>query len=469
MTGKLAAFVALVAAYACSDPQTPDGGGSDTGIHDAEEREAGPTDALPDADVDPDAGDRDFGPRDVPSFDGGEGAYCEQAIAWPEIELPLVATTSASVHASRFECAGLGGGAIAPERWIETRFDEPMHAIVRLGTAGWDAVMTVRTATCAPSGEVACADAPTIVELPAISGRVFIGVDGFTDGRGPFVLSGELGPALVVPPQDSICELAATASLPVSRIGHNFGADGAAELEGCPLTAPIFVPLDLSSAGDLSVRVEPRAGQDLSLAVLSECGAVIACSAGGGAGHAEMLRQLSLPSGRAAIAIGSPPGAIAGSFTIMAALGAECTADADCPLGERCTRDLACGPPASASAISLGAEIPDNDRIELPLVLTTPIDRPPSRVRVRLAIEHEFPRDVVVTLASPGGWPIVRLRDRLDGALDSVYGKDRPADGPGSMFDFGLAATASGTWTLGVEDRAPGDVGRVTGVVLEVE
>jgi hypothetical protein len=462
-----AAVLAVVSAAACADPGPFDSGVFDSGIFDADEREAGPMDAFPDAEVQ-DRADPDVAGRDVPSFDGGEGLSCETALAWPEIELPLIATTSASVHQVRFECAGLGGGAIAPERWIETRFDEPMHAIVQLGTAGWDAVMTVRTATCAPIGELACADAPTIVELPAVDGRLFIGVDGFTDGRGPFVLSGELGPALDVPPPDSICELAPMSSLPIARRAHNFGADGAAEIDGCPLSAPIFVPFELAADGDLTVRVEPRAGQDVSIAVVSDCGATLACAAGGGAGHAETLRHLSVPAGRAAIAIGSPPGALRGSFTVLAALDAECAADSDCPLGERCTDDLGCGSLAGARVITLGAEIPDNDRVEFPLRLSGPLGRP-AKVRLRLAIEHEFPRDVVVTLAAPGGWPIVRLRDRLDGALDSVYGKDRPADGPGSMFDFGLAATASGSWTLGVEDRAPGDVGRVTGAVLEVE
>jgi hypothetical protein len=459
-------LLAMASLFACGDPGAPDSGEFDSGIHDAEPREGGFSDALAD-DASTDAGNRDVGVTDVPLLDGGEGLLCEQAVAWPVPALPLIDTTTVSFHRGRFECAGVGGGSIAPERWIVTRFDQPTHAILRLGTGGWDAVMSVRTATCAEQGEVACADEPAIVELPAVEGNVFIGVDGFTDGSGPFVLSGEVGPPLTVPPLDSVCELAPPATLPVHATGHNFGADPAAEIEGCPLFAPVFVPIDLP-AGELSVRVEPRAGQDLSLAVLSECGATLACSAAGGAGHAEKVARLAPGAGRITIAIGSPPGARAGSFVIAANAGAECVEDADCPLGERCDGNLACGPPAARSAVSVGAEIPDNDKLELPLALSGSDGRP-SRVRLRIAIEHEFPRDLVVTLSPPGGWPRVRVRDRLDGALDSVYGSDRPADGPGTMFDFGLAATASGTWTLEVEDRAPGDVGRVTGAVLEVE
>jgi hypothetical protein len=461
------AFV-LACLCACSDPGAFDTGVFDSGIHDAEEREGGFPDALPDDDASTDAGSRDIGISDGPDLDGGEGFSCEQALLWPALPVPLVGTTSSALHRGRFECAGVGGGTTAPERWVETHFAQPSHAIIRLGTEGWDAVMSVRTATCAELAEVECADEPTIVELPVIEGSVFIGVDGFTDGRGAFVLSGEVGPPLTVPPLDSVCELAETAVLPVSQLGHNFGADRAREIEDCALSAPVFVPVEMRTAGDLSVRVDPNAGQDLSVALLSECGATLACSSSGGAGHAEKLAHLQLSAGRFTIAIGSPAGAPEGSFTLSANVGAECVEDADCAVGERCHGNLSCGPLAPKSAVSVGADIPDNDRLEIPLSISGSGGRP-ARVRLRVAIEHEFPRDLVVSLSSPGGWPRVRVRDRLDGALDSVYGRDRPADGPGTMFDFGLAATATGTWILEIEDRAPGDVGRVTGAALEVE
>ncbi len=460
----------IVCAAACSDPGGADVGTFDSGIHDAEAREAGATDAEPDAEPVLDVGVRDAGSADVPRFDAGGGVSCEDAIVWPSLDAPLIGDTRGALHHERFECAGLGGGAIAPERWVEVRFDQPTHAIVRLGTFGWDAVMAVRTSTCAALGEIACLDAPTIVELPDEDGLLFFGVDGFTDGQGPFVLLGEAGPPLTVPPTDAICELAPVFALPLRRIEHNFGADHAAVIDGCPLEAPVFVPIDLQAPGELSLRADPQAGQDVSIAVLSGCGETLACAAQGGAGHAEVLRRLSLPAGRATLVVGSPPGAREGSVAIKASLSAGCVEDADCLLGERCLDNLTCGALAPANAVAADVDIPDDGRVVIPLdVSAVSPSRPPSRVRLRLAIEHEFPRDLVVTLASPGGGPRVRLRDRLDGTLDSVYGKDRPADGPGTMFDFGLAATATGTWTLEVEDRAPGDVGRVTGAVLEVE
>src|SRR5688572_5959508 len=139
MSVRIAAVVSLM--FACGDPGGSDTGAFDSGVHDAEEREGGFPDAIVDGDASTDAGNQDATDGDVPLFDGGDGVLCEQAIAWPFIGAPLVATTSASIHRDRFQCAGVGGGSIAPERWVEARFDQPTHAIVRLGTAGWDAVM----------------------------------------------------------------------------------------------------------------------------------------------------------------------------------------------------------------------------------------------------------------------------------------------------------------------------------------
>jgi hypothetical protein len=210
------AFWFAVWLFACSDPGGSDTGVFDSGIHDAEAREGGFPDALPDDDASTDAGNRDIGVTDGPDLDGGEGFSCEQALLWPALPVPLVGTTSSALHRGRFACAGVGGGSTAPERWVETHFAQPSHAIIRLGTEGWDAVMSVRTATCAEIAEVECADEPTIVELPVVEGSVFIGVDGFTDGRGAFVLFGEVGPSLMVLPLDSVCELVEMVVLPVS-------------------------------------------------------------------------------------------------------------------------------------------------------------------------------------------------------------------------------------------------------------
>src|SRR5688572_23691578 len=107
----LISLIAICLALSCRDGERPDSGTFDSGIHDAEVREGGVEDALPDADVNLDGGNRDLGARDVPLLDGGDGILCEQPIAWNQIELPLIATTSASIHRERFECAGVGGAA----------------------------------------------------------------------------------------------------------------------------------------------------------------------------------------------------------------------------------------------------------------------------------------------------------------------------------------------------------------------
>ncbi|MCK6548081.1 proprotein convertase P-domain-containing protein, partial [Myxococcota bacterium] len=97
----------------------------------------------------------------------------------------------------------------------------------------------------------------------------------------------------------------------------------------------------------------------------------------------------------------------------------------------------------------------------------------PARVRVRVAIDHPYPEDLVVELFAPDvpglGSIHVRLRDRSAGAPDVVFGPDRPAEGPGSLDDFLLVPSATGTWRLRVEDRAPGDRGALLGVSLDVE
>lgn len=469
-TVTLQIFCCSLLALACSEGTVGDASVFDSGIFDAEEpgEDGGIPDGGPDGDVMLDVGVGDAGTRDAFFVDGG-GGVCRQAIGWADPSVPLISTTTTSFHRDRFECSGFGGGATAPEQWVQARFPAPTHAIVRLGTEGWDAVLAARTATCAEAAEVACVDAPTVVELPAVAGSLFVGVEGFTAGEGPFVLSSQIGPALQVPPPEAICENAPEISLPVRRVAHDFGVPPGSAIEECGVATPIYLPFELTGAAPVSVRVEPQSGGDVALALLSGCGAPVACASSKGPGGAEVLRNVQLSAGRYAVAIGGGAAADAQSFRVFAAVGAECVEDADCDLGQVCSPSLACEPVRSGAALVQGpVPIPDDGILQLSLPVAAPAGRP-GRVRLRLALDHPFPRDLVATLVGPGGRPMVRLRDRLDGALDSVYGKDRPADGPGSLFDFGLVETATGTWTLVVEDRAPSDEGIVTGVVLEVE
>lgn len=454
----------------CEEGPGRDASVFDSGIFDAEEQEgdAGAGDARTDGSVTLDVGVADAGARDAVILDGGGGA-CREAAGWFDPSRPFVDTTTTSFHRDRFECAGFGGGATSPERWVQARLSTPVHAIVRLGTDGWDGVLAVRTGTCAEAAEVACVDAPTIVELPGVAGDVFLGVEGFTGGEGPFVLSTQLGPPLQSPPPEAICETAPDAPLPIRRVAHDFGVPPGAQVDGCAVATPVYLPFELSTAGTVSVRVEPQSGGDVAFAVVSGCDTVLACATSFGPGSAETVQNLDLGPGRYTIAVGGRPGAAPQSFRVFAAKDAECVQDADCELDQVCGPSLACEAVRAGAAVVEGpAAIPDDGVLALPLVLSAPAGRP-DRVRLRLVLDHPYPPDLVATLVGPGGRPMVRLRDRLDGALDSVYGKDRPADGPGSLFDFGLARTATGTWMLVVEDRAPGDEGVVAGAVLVVE
>jgi subtilisin-like proprotein convertase family protein len=85
-----------------------------------------------------------------------------------------------------------------------------------------------------------------------------------------------------------------------------------------------------------------------------------------------------------------------------------------------------------------------------------------TSVDVDIEITHPFRGDLVVDLTSPAG-TTVRLHDRTGGTADDLIG-NYPAtlteDGPGSLADF-VGEIADGTWTLGVSDEAPVDVGNL--------
>jgi hypothetical protein len=460
---RAAALLALLAA-ACRYGGGSDGGVFDSAIFDAEPREAGAGDARPDGSVVLDVGAEDGGELDGAIRDGGERT-CEAPIAWPDPKIPIVDTTAGADHRERFSCSGVGAGAVAPEGWVAVKLEAPTHAIFRLGTDGWDGVLSARTATCADAAEVACADEPSIVELTGAVGLVYLGVEGFARGAGPFAISAFLGDALSTPPVNTICGSSPDVTLPLRAFAHNFGATSS--IAACDLASAVYFPMEVSSADLLSARIEPLSEGDVGLAVLDGCGAVIACAASGGDGVSEVIDGLAVSPGRYAIVAGSAAGTREQSFELMSRAGARCVRDADCALGARCGPNLECGPIGSGVTVAGPIPIPDDGEVSVPILVSIPIERP--TIRIRVAVEHPLPADLVVDLVAPGGRPIVRLRDRLDGALDSVYGRDRPADGPGSLDDFRMVSTASGTWTLRVRDRALGDEGSVEGVVLEVE
>lgn len=403
----------------------------------------------------------------------GPGETCALARPWPApVGAPLVGTTSAGVHRENLSCAGTGAGVSAPAAWWSLALPGLSHVALRLGTQGWDGVLATRTPTCATSGET-CANAPPIVELPAVSGPLQVGVSGFSDGRGAYVLGAEIGPPLTVPPANASCGAATPAPLPAALTGHNFGAT-ATSSGACPGAGEVFYRLDLPAAAPLSVRLEPLAGQSVSFAVLDTlCQRPLACGTSAVPGGAAWAGPVALAAGTFFIAAGTPGSAGApGSFRLLAAENAACRSDADCALGSRCGDGLTCSAPAGFVATSSRTlAIPDGQgSLDVSIMLAGPAGRP-ARVRVRLRFAHPAVQDLVVLLTSPASPAAitVRLRDRSPGALDVVYGSDRPADGPGRLEDFGLLTGAAGTWTLHIEDRARGDPGSLSGYALEAE
>jgi hypothetical protein len=81
-------------------------------------------------------------------------------------------------------------------------------------------------------------------------------------------------------------------------------------------------------------------------------------------------------------------------------------------------------------------------------------------VRLWVQIDHDDPRDLRVTISGPDGTPVV-LHDQTGAPsrpINAVYGlTDTPAQ-PLSAFQ---GRSANGTWTLTVEDLAPGTSGRI--------
>src|SRR5262249_24869001 len=205
---------------------------------------------------------------------------------------------------------------------------------------------------------------------------------------------------------------------------------------------------------------------------LPMCGEeAITCGSTPGRGVAERIDRLMVPAGRWIVAVGTRTARPAnGSFTLDISEDALCTRDSECALGAACIAGLACAPELGFVATStVRMDIPDGGRIEIPLEILGPTSRV-ARVRARVVFEHPYPEDLVIELRSPGPQPIVvRLRDSSAYEADVTYGRERPADGPGHLEDFTLVETATGTWSLSIEDRAIGDRGFVTGIVLGVE
>jgi hypothetical protein len=205
--------------------------------------------------------------------------------------------------------------------------------------------------------------------------------------------------------------------------------------------------------------VQARGRQRLAVGWLSDCGgAVVGCEV---AARGDRRLDGAVPPGAAILAVGHV-GATSGTFVVRtssAALG-RCLADVDCPLGQACDAETCRAAGAAPFAPAAPVEVPDLGVVEVPLEL------PPgpggfARVRVRVRLDHPFPSDLVARLISPGGME-VRLRDRRGGGLDTVYGEDRAADGPGRLLDLALGPRA-GRWRFVLEDVAPGDRGRLLG------
>jgi hypothetical protein len=484
MCGRTYAVCALLfSVSACHHSVSVKGAGRDAQAGDDRE----PMDAFSgldalggvDAIVLTDAEGRDARPT---SLDGGvlpdlgpaqPGEACETALPWDvQARDFIIGTTTRAEHRDRLTCVGPGAGAIAPENWRWIDVVGPKHLILRLGTAGWDGVIAARTATCSQDNE-ACGNAPAILELPLVrTSSVLIGIQGFSDGRGPYIVRAQLGPALFIPSNAS-CATPDDLSLPESREAHDFGGNDLM-LSGCEIASAMYYRLHVATAGMYSFRVAPLARQDVELGLLADCGGpAISCARTARRGSAQTIGPINLAAGLYVLAVGTRAAApTPGSFMLSVRANAQCRSDLDCAIDRICDDRLSCSPPAGLMATSTASRaIPDGQgALDLPLRLPGP-GRRPTHVRVRLELSHPSPQDLVVTLTSPPSPdPItVRLRDRSPGELALVYGADREPDGPGSFDDFGLVSSSTGTWTLHVEDRVLGDPGFVLRYSLEVE
>lgn len=456
------ALIIVAGLAACADP-APLNPARDTGVLDAEPRDRGSReDARADGAVStdagflPDAGDLSDGAVTIPDIGPAPpGGACETAGLWDPLQLK-VSTTSAAFHRDRLTCGGRGAGADSPEHWWRADLAEPRHVVLRLGTAGWDGILGVRTATCASDLE-ACADQPPVLEVPVVDKTFFVAVEGFGGGRGPYVLSADLGPPLTVPSPQAVCSQQLPQTLPFEAVGHNFGVPGEAVAD-CPMVAAVHHVLDVATATSVVVRVTPNAAQDLVVALRPACDApALLCVNGRGV---ETLGPRVLTAGRWIVSVGSTPNSTLGSYVIRSEIGA-CGSDPDCGPRAEC-RSLQCQP-------SSFTPIPIPDLGQLTIRTQIAFSGRPSRIRARLALSHSAPEDLLVTLQSPDPEPIVvRLRHRRGGPLDEVFG-DVPADGPGDLADFGLVPDARGEWLLRISDQAAGDSGTVQNFRLEVE
>jgi hypothetical protein len=401
------------------------------------------------------------------------GEVCTLPLTWDTSATRFVlGTTTTAPHRDRLTCAGTGAGSTAPESWWSIDLSVASHLVLRLGTAGWDGVIAARTGTCADTQEI-CGNAPAIAEVPSARGNVFVGIEGYSSGGGPYIARAEITPPLIVPAPNGMCGGAQMLTLPQSSVGHDFGGTDLM-LPQCVIAGAVYYAFDLAAPSSVSIRVEPLAGADVDMAVVDgACASVNACAQTPGRGIAERIGPLSLAAGTHVIAVGTQVALPSyGSFRVSARAGPACLSDVDCALGLQCSPNLACGPPSGTIVTSTRAyAIPDGQgALDVPIRMTGPSPRP-SAVRFRLELQHPSPQDLVALLISPGGPRAitVRLRDRSEGALAAVYGSDRPPDGPGSFDDFGLLTTAQGTWTLHIEDRVLGDQGLVLRYALEVE
>lgn len=468
----------LLFAFALSacpgEVEDPDGGGGglDSSQPDLGSRDVYDGGARDRGEVEGDAEPAEAGEDGGIIIDAGEpefGESCSTAGVWRGNGVPFTGNTTVSAHREQLSCAGSGGAANAPEVWWKLSLPERQSVVLQLGTDRWDGVLGVRTGTCTVDVET-CADRPTTIELPSVDGELFVAVDGFSTGQGFYALSATIDEPWLLPPPHNSCAGAEPLNLPGTVRAHDFEGDEA-ELAPCGLISAVYYTFD-TQGGPLSARALPSASHDVELAVLSGCGAeAVACGSSPGRGVAERIDRLALPAGRWIIAAGTRAARPAsGSFTLDVAEDAACTRDAECPIGEVCADGLVCAAERGWVRTSTArVEIPDAGRVAIPFVFNGPTSRV-KKVRARVAFEHDYPQDLVIELRSPGPSPVsVRLRDRAAYEADVTYGRDRLADGPGQLEDFLLVETATGAWSLVIEDRAIGDRGFVTGVSIGVE
>jgi hypothetical protein len=470
----LVLFVFAIGALACpgGDDTGDTGEGNDIGAVDLGARDAGDVGSRDRDPPDADAEVIDLGVDAGIPVDGGQsglGESCATAVDWPDDGAPFSDTTTRSQHREQLSCAGSGGAANAPELWWKLDLPQTQSVVLELGTDGWDGVLGVRTGTCTRDVE-SCADRPTYLELPAVDGSLFVAVDGYSTGNGRYALTSVIDEPWTIPPPNNSCTSPETLTPPATVRAHNFQGN-IIPISPCGMISSVYYAID-STGGAFSAVAFPSPSHDVELAIVSACGEeAIVCASTAGRGVAERIDRLPLPMGRWLLAVGTRSARPAeGSFTLDVREDALCTRDAECAFGEACIGVLSCAAELGDTVTStVEIDIPDGGRVEIPLEFLGTAARI-TKIRARVAFEHPYPEDLVIELSSPPPSPIVvRLRDRSAYEADVTYGRERPADGPGHLADFGLVETATGTWTISIEDRAIGDRGFVTGVVLGLE